>query len=141
MSFALSVLHNLTSPYTSSSGCTASIGVGPEISHMVAHTAIASSPSYEVLCMCVCARIWQRVCMCTLAASLFYSGIVLSSSVRGPQGLALRAPEMKSSVYVRQVSIPQSRPSPSTHIKEEMWTTARRFTFLQLLVISSKAIG
>lgn len=47
---------NLTSPYTFSSGFTPSIGVGPETSHMVAHTVIASSSSYEVFC--VCARIW-----------------------------------------------------------------------------------
>lgn len=88
---------NLTSPYVFS--FTPSIGVGPETSHMVAHTVIASSSSYEVFC--VCARIWQRARMCTLAALLFYSGMALSSSVRGPQGLALWAPEMKSSVYVR----------------------------------------
>lgn len=78
---------NLTSPYTFGSGFTASIGVGPETSHMVAHTVIASSPSYEVFC--VCARICWCACMCTLAASLFNSSIALSSSVRGLQGLAL----------------------------------------------------
>lgn len=90
---------NLSSPYTFSKGFTPSIGVGPATFHMVAHTVIASSSSYEVFCararICSCAR------MCTLAVSLFYSTIALSSSVRGPQGLALWAPEMKSSVYVR----------------------------------------
>lgn len=49
---------NLTSPNTfGSSGFTVSIGVGPETSHTVAHTAIASSPSYEGFCsVCVRAR-------------------------------------------------------------------------------------
>lgn len=51
-----SLVGNLTSPYTFSSGFTSSVGVGPETSHMVAHTVIASSSSYEVFC--VCARIW-----------------------------------------------------------------------------------
>lgn len=49
---------NLTSPNTfGGSGFTVSIGVGPETSHTVAHTAIASSPSYEGFCnVCVRAR-------------------------------------------------------------------------------------
>lgn len=47
---------NLTSPYTFSSGFPPSIGVGPETSHMVAHTVIASSSSYEVFYVCAC--IW-----------------------------------------------------------------------------------
>lgn len=46
--------------------------------------------------MCVCMCLW----VCTLAPSLFNSSITLSSSARGLQGLALWAPEMRSSVYV-----------------------------------------